>query len=80
MPEEILSHSSFEHSIEELHGRQILKLAMISHNVPIVAATYSAHGSRLCHENLANLPEPTLKQCLSVLDNKASEPMQGKAN
>lgn len=72
MSKNILADADFEAVTEVAHGRQIIKIAMVSHQVPIVAATYTAQGSRLCHENLANLPELTLRGLLQTLDARAA--------
>lgn len=68
----ILPFASVESVTEVIQGRQTHKLALITHGIPVVAATYSARGSRLCHENIANLSESGLKKCLTELDHRAA--------
>lgn len=45
-----------------------LKRAMEVNGLPIVAATYTKNNTRLCHENLGNVPETTLHAALVCLD------------
>jgi hypothetical protein len=72
MSKHILADARFEAVTEVAHGRQILKLALISHHLPVVAATYSHQGSRLHHENIAHLPESELQSCLTAMDHQAA--------
>lgn len=56
--------------IETCHSTEprCMKRAYILRGIPVVAATYSVNGTRLCHENLALLPKQALLTILGRLD------------
>lgn len=59
-----------EPEIETIHSTEprCMKRAYILRGIPVVAATYSVNGTRLCHENLALLPKQALSVILARLD------------